>query len=89
MRINNNFALRNIAGTWVALPLGDANVDFTGMLTLNETGVLLWRLLEDGCSREDMVNALLDEYEVSRDEAKADVDAFIVKLTAAGCIEMQ
>lgn len=89
MRIKSNFALRSIAGTWVALPLGDATIDFTGMLTLNESGVMLWRMLEEGCTREEMAEALLKEYEVEQDEALTDVDAFINKLNDAGCIDMQ
>ncbi len=88
MKINNNFALRNIAGSWVAIPLGRAVVDFTGMLTLNESGILLWRKLEGGSTRDEMIEALLGEYEVSRDQAAADVDGFIAKLSEIGCIEL-
>lgn len=87
MKIKSTFALRNIAGSWVALPLGEATVDFTGMLTLNETGVLLWRMLEGGCTREDLINGLLSEYEVAEADAARDVDAFVAKLNGAGCIE--
>lgn len=88
MKIKENFAIRSIAGTWVALPLGDATVDFTGMLTLNESGLMLWRLLEGGCDKSALVDALLKEYDVSREAAAADVDAFIEKVSAAGCIDM-
>ena len=87
MKIKNDFVLRNIAGNWVALPLGKATIDFTGMLTINESGVVLWRLLEGGCTREEMANALLNEYDVGYDDALADVDEFISKLDSAGCIE--
>ena len=86
MKINSNFVLRSIAGTWVALPIGEAVVDFRGMLTLNESGVILWRRLEGGATREELVDTLLAEYDVSRDVAEADVDAFIKRLTDAGCI---
>ena len=89
MKIKNNFALRSIAGNWVALPLSEATVNFTGMLTLNESGVMLWRMLENGCTKDEMTEALLREYEVSKDEALADVDAFIAKLNDAGCIDLQ
>lgn len=88
MKINNNFSLRNIAGSWVALPLGNAVIDFTGMLTLNESGVLLWRRLEAGATRDELVETLMAEYEVSLDLARADVDAFVEKLSGVGCIEL-
>ena len=87
MKVKKDYVLRQVADTWVVLPLGDAAVDFSGMLTLNESGAMLWRVLEQGASREELVAALLDEYEVSRQQAMADVDAFLNKLLQAGCLE--
>ncbi len=88
MKIKENFHLRKIAGTWAVLPTGDATLDFNGILTLNESGYMLWNLLEKGCTREDMAKALTEEYEVSLDEALADCDAFIEKLQQAKCIDL-
>ena len=86
MKINSNFTIRSIAGSWVALPLGEAVLDFRGMLTLNESGLILWRKLEGGATREELVETLLAEYDVTPDLAESDVDAFIKRLTDAGCI---
>ena len=88
MKVKNNFTLRNIAGTTAVLPLGENTVDFTGMLTLNETGVLLWNMLTRGCTKEDLINALLEEYDVSDDVALADVEAFLLKLSDVGCVDL-
>ena len=87
MKLKENFILRQVADTWVVLPLGDAAVDFSGMLTLNESGAMLWRVLEQGADLEKLTAALLDEYEVSRQQAMADVDIFLNKLLQAGCLE--
>ena len=87
MKIKSNFAIRNISGSWVALPLGDAVVDFTGMITLNESGVMLWRMLEGGCTKEEMTEALINEYEVTYEEALSDINAFVKKLDEIGCID--
>lgn len=87
MKIKANFVLRQIASVWVVLPLGNAALDFREMLTLNESGVLLWRLMKEGCDREDLVAALLTEYDVSRSVAEADADEFVKKLRSAGCLE--
>ena len=86
MKIKENFVLRQVADTWVVLPLGQATVDFKGMLTLNESGILLWRLLEKGTTREALATALTEEYEVSESEALADADEFVQKLRAVGCL---
>ena len=87
MKIKSNFAIRNISGSWVALPLGDAVVEFTGMITLNESGVMLWRMLEGGCTKEEMTEALINEYEVTYEEALSDINAFVKKLDEIGCID--
>lgn len=88
MKVNENFVLRQVADTWVILPVGQAALDFDGMLTLNESGALLWRALEQENDREGLVDALTGEYDVDRETALADVDAFLAKLTEAGCLEM-
>ncbi|MBR2848691.1 MAG: PqqD family protein [Clostridia bacterium] len=87
MKIKNGFVLREVAGTPVVLPVGQASVDFSGMLSLNKSGVLLWKALEEGSDREALADALLAEYEVDRAEALSDVDEFIETLTKIGCIE--
>ena len=38
MKLNENFVLRQIVGSWVAVAVGQASVDFNGMLRLNDTG---------------------------------------------------
>lgn len=87
MKIKENFVLRQVAETWTVLPLGTATVDFNGMLTLNNAGAILWKALEKGGSREALADVLTDVYEVSREQALADVDEFIEKLDQVGCIE--
>lgn len=87
MKIKENYALRQIAGTWAVLPLGAATLNFNGMLTLNESGVMLWKLLEQGSDRDTLVAALLAEYEVTGQRAAADVDEFLEKLSQAGCLD--
>ena len=87
MNIKEGFVLRQVADTWVVMPLGQQSLDFDGMLTLNDTGALLWQTLEKGGDREAMADALTGEYDVSRDAALNDVDAFLVKLQETGCVE--
>ena len=87
MKIKGGFALKQIAGNWVVLPLADPTLDFTGMLTLNESGRMLWLRLIDSSTRDELAKALVGEYEVDYDEALADVDAFLETLTCAGCLE--
>lgn len=86
MKLNEEFVLRQVADTWVVMPLGQTSVDFSGMLTLNETGAILWQALENGGDRLALAKALTNEYDVTEEEVLADVDAFIAKLQEIGCI---
>ena len=88
MKVNDEFILRQVADKWVVLALGNASIDFSGMLTLNESGVMLWQSLEQGADREKLVDVLTAEYAVSREVASQDVDEFLAKLAKAGCLEM-
>lgn len=86
MKIKETFVLRQVVDTWVVLPLADT-VNFNGMMALNESGVLLWNVLEQGADEETLVRALLNEYAVSAEDARADVREFLTKLKTVGCID--
>lgn len=89
MKTKNGFVLEQIAGTWVVLPRGERLNDFAGMLTLNESGRLLWDRLTAGCTRTDLIQLLIEEYKISGDVAEADVDAYLEALAQAGCLDAE
>lgn len=86
MRANHDFLLREIAGESILLPVGEAAQRMSGLVDLNESGTLLWKKLEKDCTEQELVEALLQEYDVSEATAKADVEKFIVKMREAGLI---
>ena len=87
MKIREGYVLRQVADHYVVLPVGQASVSFNGMLSLNESGALLWRALENGGDRETLAAALTAEYEVEREQALSDADEFIAALEKIGCVE--
>lgn len=80
MKINPGFILKDIAGSFVVVPTGDNLVDFSAMITLNETGAFLWNLLSDEISIEELADAMCSEYEISKEEAVLDVTEFVETL---------
>ena len=79
MKIKEGFILRTVAGETVALPNGGVtNLDM--MITLNDTGRFLWEKLAVGAERDELVEALLSEYDVDRARAEKSVDAFVARL---------
>lgn len=83
MKVSKEMMLREIAGEHILIPVGEAAKKFSGLISLNESGRMLWERLQEDCSEEDLVTALLDEYEVDRETAAADVKAFLAKMQEA------
>ena len=80
MKIKEGFILRNVAGNNVVVPIGQATLDFNGMMSLNDTGTFLFERLIEGTSKENLVEDLIAEYGIDRDLAVEDVEAFILKV---------
>lgn len=87
MKIKEGFVLRSVADTWAAIPVGSAAAEFNGMLNLNDSGAMLWQLLERGARHEELLQAMLDRYEVTQEQASEDVAVFLNTLRQAGCVE--
>lgn len=87
MKIKKDFILRQVAQTWMVLPLAEQNEQLNGILNLTESGAMLWRLLEQGCDLSALVAALTEEYEVSETKAREDAEKFTDKLMQFGCLE--
>ncbi len=86
MRIKDGFLLRETAGKFIVLPLG-GELNLGSLITLNETGAFLWRLLENGASRGELLEALLEEYDVTNERAEKDLDALLAKMNDLGVLE--
>lgn len=80
MKLNENYILKNIAGTAVVVPVGDAVNDIKGMITLNGPAEIIWKGLQNGKNIESIVEEIKSEYDASDDVIKNDVDAFLNKL---------
>ena len=76
----------DFAGETIVLPSGD-ELDLNMMITLNDTGKFLWERLEIGAETEELVSALLAEYDVDEPTAKAGVERFVNKLNENGFLE--
>ena len=86
MKLKSGFVLKEVAGSCVVVPVG-AELDFNGMITLNETGKTLWTSLENDTDEDALVAALLAEYDTDEATARTGVTAFVDKLREHGFIE--
>lgn len=86
MKIKDGFILRKVAGENIVVPSG-TELNLNMLITLNETGRFLWEHLEKGATEEELVSALLGEYDVSEDDARESVSEFVEKLVKNGFFE--
>ena len=84
LKIKEGYLLREVAGNFIVVAIGQEAVNFNGMITVNETGADLWKMLSEGVEDE---NALLEglkteyEYEIDDEDAvKKDIAEFVEKL---------
>lgn len=80
MKVSNQFILRTIADEHLLIPVGEAAISVKGLIALSESGKLLYEKLKDGCSRADLIAALMSEYEVTEEVACQDTDAFLSQM---------
>lgn len=79
MKLKEGFVLRTVAGESVVLPTGGVT-NFDMMITLNDTGKFLWERLSVGAEEEELVKALLAEYDVTEETATRSVASFVARL---------
>lgn len=77
MKIEKEFILREIAGDYVIVPTGKTALDFNGLITVNELGAFIWERLSEDTTVEQIVAAILAEYDVDEATAKADTQEFL------------
>jgi hypothetical protein len=58
-------------------------------LTINGSGRVLWRLLVDGATRQDLTDALVSTYGIGAEQAGEDVDTFLSSLEECALLENQ
>lgn len=87
MRVSNNYISRNIAQEHLLIPTGEAALSVKGLIALSESGSLLYQKLQSECTREDLISALTQEYDVDASTAGEDVDAFLEQMRQLNMLE--
>lgn len=78
------YQLRYAAGTYWLLDTWQEGVPYRKPLTMNEVGADIWQMMEQSCSREQIVDALCREYQVNREVIEQDVERFMAQLEEYG-----
>lgn len=87
MRKKTGFNLRNVCGEHIVVAEGKENIDFSNIISMNESSAFVWNALSGRFTVDDMAERLAGEYEVSMDVAKADCAKLAGLWLEAGIIE--
>lgn len=87
MKISEEYVIREVAGEYIIVPTGKAALNFNGLITVNDTGAFLWKQLQKGASKEDLIHAVTDEFETDEESAAADIEVFLEKIREEGILE--
>ena len=84
MKIKEGYLLRKAAQENIVLYLGDDENELNGMIQLNEAGVVLWNLMAEGKTKDEIVIEMLELYDgLDERTAKRDLDEFIETIRIA------
>ena len=86
MKIKKELVKRDIAGDTILVPVGKTVYDSNGLFILNELGAFLWDRLEAARSEEELLQMILDEYEVTEAVAAKDLRTFLDHLRELGIL---
>lgn len=88
MRIKEGYLLRKIADTNIVVPVGERVIDFRGMMVLNDVSAKVWEFLNVDRTRNQVLDYILETYDVDRETALYDINELIEKMENNGVLEL-
>jgi hypothetical protein len=88
MKAKKGFNLRSVCGQQIVVAEGKENIDFSNIISMNESSAYLWKNIQDKeFTPQDLAELLLKEYEVDQQTALADAETLAEQWKKAGIVE--
>lgn len=88
MKTRKGYTLRSLGKEFILVADGFEAVDFSRMISMNESAAFLWKEVEDKDFDADMLtNLLMDNYDIDHETAQNDVATMLKSWSDAGIIE--
>lgn len=88
MKTKKGFKLRTVCGENIVVAEGIANIDFSRIISMNESSAYLWNNVQGKeFDTDTLVKLILDEYDTDEATARRDIDQLIQKWIEAGIVE--
>lgn len=80
MKVSKDFILRQVMDDYMLIPMGEAALQISAILTTNEVGAFLWECLTQDMDHSELVRRLMDEFDVDQVTATTDINEFLNEL---------
>ena len=89
MKVKNGFNLREVCGEHIIVAEGDENIDFSNIISMNESSASLWEEVQkmDTFTVDNLVELICNQYEIDETTARKDAIALAAQWGTAGIIE--
>ena len=89
MKVKKGFNLREVCGEHVIVAEGDENIDFSNIISMNESSAFLWEEVQkmDTFTVDNLVELICNQYEIDETTARKDAIALAAQWGTAGIIE--
>ena len=89
MKVKNGFNLREVCGENIIVAEGDENIDFSNIISMNESSAYLWQEVQklNNFTIDTLTQLLCEQYDIDEATAKNDVTTLATQWAAAGIIE--
>ena len=77
MKIKEGYTLKTVANQHLVIPIGKEGVNFNGIITLNDSGKMLFEAMRKDITRDNLINMVMDRYDIDKTTAENDIDDFI------------
>ena len=87
MKLKSGFIMHNVGSTQMMVATGAAGKIFHGLIRSNETAAFIVNCLKNETTEQEIVAAMLREYDAPEDVLARDVHSIVEKLTEIGALE--
>ena len=87
MKAKTGFVLRKVVDEQILMPVGDNIGQFNGTVLMNDVSAFVWEKLQEPATKEELLQAVLSEFEVDEETASRDLDELLEKFAVLGIIE--
>jgi len=86
MKLKYDFAVRNMCGETVAIAIGEGSRQYSNIISLNDTGADIFKLIQAGKNEDGIVTEMLKEYDVTEEKLRPEVQRLIKTLRDEGLL---